>query len=38
MSNKQTKNSAPRTIDLTVKPTGKKEQSFVTPGMMYNKA
>lgn len=33
----QTK-SAPQQINLSVKPATKQSQTFVTPGMMYNKA
>ncbi len=30
--------SEPRPLDLTVKSAGQQGRSFVTPGMMYNKA
>lgn len=30
--------SEPQPLDLTVKAAGPQGQSFVTPGMMYNKA
>ena len=30
--------SDPRLLDLTVKTAGKQGQSFVTPGMYFNKA